>query len=240
MKKFRVRTGPFEYRLMFTISEIDEMCLEALVQAKCLPGNPEAIRIERFVEKHFTSNVGYEDLDDEVLGYTTFKKDGSIQAVRVSSKLEEGTRAAERRVRSTWAHEAGHCLLHPLLFMEDTTQTSLGLRTDQTTRFPKKREFLCRDADIKAATAQENQKQYDGRWWEWQANRAIGGFLLPKNLVRTAIAGLITPATQTLAASKLMEAERLVAEIFEVNPVVAHIRLTEMFPDPHGQQGLLL
>ncbi len=35
------------------------------------------------------------------------------------------------------------------------------------------------------------KKAYDGRWWEWQANRAIGGLLLPKNLVNSALEGML-------------------------------------------------
>lgn len=237
MKRFRATSGPFEYRLTFTTGEIDEMCMEALAQAKYLPNRPEAIRIERFVEKHYTANVGYEDLGEGVLGYTAFDETGSIKGVRVSSQLEDGKASSERRVRSTWAHEAGHCLLHPSLFIVESKQNNLTFGGKPKQRLS---QFLCRDNDVRPAGAQENQKVYDGRWWEWQANRAIGGFLLPKPPVREALAGLITPASQILPPSKFAEAEKLLADLFEVNPVVARIRLTEMFPDPRGQQTFAL
>jgi hypothetical protein len=54
----------------------------------------------------------------------------------------------------------------------------------------KDRRFLCRPGDIDPAAASRPTRAYDGLWWEWQANRAIGGFLLPKNLVLIALVPL--------------------------------------------------
>jgi hypothetical protein len=86
MKRYRAAGGPFEYRLSFSTTEIDEICIEALTQANCLPPKPEPVRIDRFVEKHITNDVGYEDLEEGILGYTAFKKDGAVHAVRISTK----------------------------------------------------------------------------------------------------------------------------------------------------------
>lgn len=221
---------------MFSVEEIDEMCLEALRAAGCLPTEPSAIRIDRFVEKHFTRNVGYEDLPDGYLGYTIFEKSGKVEMVRVSSKLEEeGSVSQERRLRSTWAHEAGHCLLHPMLFMEDPSQGTFHL---QSAKSPQDRRILCRNGDVLPVSA-GSQKRYDGRWWEWQANRAIGGFLLPKPLAIQALEPFLTRSLVTnsgqLPAANRDKAERALADVFQVNPVVVRIRLAEMFPDQRGQ-----
>src|SRR5438046_127208 len=115
MRAYRAAAGRFQTRLSFSTDEIDEICVEALSKGGYLPQSPEPIRVERFVEKYFQCNAGYEDLPPGVMGYSLFDEKGRALEVRVSSKLEEGSRAAERRVRSTWAHEAGHCLLHPTL-----------------------------------------------------------------------------------------------------------------------------
>jgi hypothetical protein len=238
MKRFPAKTGPYPIRLVFETDEIDDMCSEELHKANLLPTKPEAIRIERFVEKRFTKEVGFEELPPGCMGYTAFGKDGSILAVRVSSRIvEDETVAAERRVRSTWAHEAGHCLLHPSLFIEEAT---LGFGEIQNAATAlKERRFLCRAGDIHPVT-HDGFKKYDGRWWEWQANRAIGGFLLPKPLVLQAAEpflkrSLVTGSPRLPAAAR-PEAERKLADIFDVNPVAVRIRLQEMFPDQDSSQ----
>ena len=239
MQSFRASSGPFEIQLRFTPDEIDEMCAEALVKAGYLPNAPKAIRIDRFIEKHFTPNVSYEDLGPGILGYTAFNKDGSIRGVGVSSRLEDGRPSSERRLRSTLAHEAGHCLLHPSLFMQGDGQVHFDV-AENTNVSRKDGRFLCRDTDVEPGTARQQVRRYDGRWWEWQANRAIGGFLLPKPLVTVAVEpflkrSLVT-ASPSLPAAGREAAERSIATTFEVNPVVARIRLSEMFPPQGGQQ----
>ena len=237
MQRFKASSGPFEYQLRFSPDEIDNMCLEALEKAGCIPKAPEPIRIDRLIEKQFTPNISYEEIKPGVLGYTAFNSNGSIACVGVSSSLEDGRTASERRLRSTLAHEGGHCLLHPSLFMQDQGQGRLG---DHGNVSLKDKRFLCRGNDIDPSATRQQTRHYDGRWWEWQANRAIGGFLLPKHLVRMATDSFLTKALVTgiasLPATARAAAERNIATVFEVNPVVARIRLSEMFPDKTGEQ----
>lgn len=239
MQRYRAKSGPFEFVLRFSHEEIDQMCLEALQKAGCLPQTPEPIRIDRFIEKHFTANIIYEDLDPGILGYTAFQQDGSISAVGVSSRLDDGRAASERRLRSTLAHEGGHCLLHPSIFMQTEGQVHFDTSGSINVSL-KDRRFLCRDNDVDPAAAKQPAKAYDGRWWEWQANRAIGGFLLPKQLVLAALEPMLAKALVTgspsLPASSREAASRHLAETFDVNPVVARIRISEMFPDASGRQ----
>ena len=239
MQSFKASSGPFEIQLRFSPDEIDEMCAEALGKAGCMPKMPEPVRIDRFIEKHFSPNVSYEDLGPGILGYTAFNKDGSIRGVGVSSRLEDGRPSSERRLRSTLAHEAGHCLLHPILFMQGDGQAHLNVAGSANVSRADGR-FLCRDSDVDPGTGRQQVRRYDGRWWEWQANRAIGGFLLPKSLVAASVEpflkrSLVT-SSPSLPAAVRDVAERNVAITFEVNPVVARIRLSEMFPDHKGQQ----
>ena len=228
----RTRSNPggcFREILHFAPGEIDDMCVQALRQAGLLPSNPSPVRIDRFIEKHFGCSVAYEEVLEGVLGCSVFNKDGSIKLVTVSPQLDDGTPQGARRVRSTFAHEAGHCLMHPVLFMEAGAQMSLpvdGLRENLDFQ---SRRILCRVGDIGVKS-----NRYDGRWWEYHANRAIGGFLLPKKLVHECITSLLSPTGSlgltTLCPERREEAHRAVSETFDVNPVVARIRLQEMYP----------
>ncbi len=236
MKTFRAQRGPFEKQVYFSADEIDQMCLVALGE-EFVPKEPEPIRIERFIEKHFKCRIIYEILPDGVLGCTAFNKDGSVKAVFISTTIDDGHISSERRIRATLAHEGGHCLMHGSLFLDSRTERFLTAQTTQRSNIDfSQQRILCRPKDINATSS---GKRYDGRWWEWQANRAIGGFLLPKSLVRLSLAKLLqaSPVTESpvLPARERERAEKFVAEKFDVNPAVARIRLAEMYPPQTGQ-----
>ena len=229
MKEFRTKEGPFPLRLLYEPQEIDDICLGALRQAKLLPSEPEPIKIDLFLEKYFDVHILYEDLGDGIMGSTVFNSKGGVTGFTIAPWIEEeGTEVADRRVRSTLAHEGGHGLLHSKLFMADQTADLFGQNPSAPT--PPKN-FLCRNTDISPSAATSIPK-YDGKWWEWQANRAIGGLLLPKPLVRKLVAHFTenTSFGPSLKESLRSTAEREIAKTFEVNPVVARIRLQEIHP----------
>jgi hypothetical protein len=218
--------GPFAQVIFLKRDEVDKMCEDALRQAKLLPADPSPIQIENFIEIHLGSRLDFgTDLGPDVLGFTFFSSKGKPEVIGVSPTLEEGTKASERRIRATLAHEAGHGLLHPILFMEDGGQRELVNTNVDLTRH----RILCRKSDINPAG------KYDGRWWEFQANCAVGGFLLPRRLVAKCVAGLTKTAGrlggQTLDRPNRAVAENLVAETFDINPIVARIRLAALFPE---------
>ncbi|MCY4398363.1 MAG: hypothetical protein OXE96_03330 [Gemmatimonadetes bacterium] len=99
-----------------------------------------------------------------------------------------------------------------------------------------KRRILCREADIGATGT-----SYHGKWWEWQANQAIGGLLLPRELVETCVESLTEEqgllGTRVLPTTQREPASRLLSEVFDVNPAVARIRLSGLFPSDN--QGTL-
>jgi hypothetical protein len=141
-----------------------------------MPETPEAVRIDRFVEKHFRISPRYEALPDGVLGYTSFGPSGVISIVITTALDEEGGKVSERRIRTTLAHEGGHGLLHTHLF-------ALGEKPPKLFEDGHDRpEILCRDVH-----GAPHDSRYDGRWWESQANRAIGGLLMPRALVAKAV-----------------------------------------------------
>jgi len=230
MKTFRSKSGPFSERPHFEPSEIDRICLDELRKQGLYPGSPEAIRIDRFVEKRFEIVPVYEDLPDGVLGFTKFGNKG-VEAIVISAALDAGGgKVAERRVRTTLAHEAGHGLLHAYLFALDHKPLHLF---DADSHADHK--ILCRDVQ----GDERQNRAYDGRWWEFQANRAIGGLLCPKALVHDALKPFMRPlgslGSLILDENCREEAIRAVANIFDVNPVVSRIRINEMYPPETGQ-----
>ena len=230
MRVRRTSGSVFGQEIFFEKSEIDQMCEEALRSAQMLPQVPEPIRIERFIEKHFGCQVVYEEVADGVLGCTAFTATGRVALVAISPRLEGGSDVGRRRSRATAAHEAGHCLMHAMLFMGQQTGSLFDSQAEENWDF-KERRVLCRLQDIDAAT----KTRYDGRWWEYQANRAIGGFLLPRKLVSQAVSAYLEKVgnmgAEVLGPESRHDAEMHVVRIFDVNPIVAKIRLTEMYSE---------
>ncbi len=236
MKTLRATSGPFKERPHYELREIELICRDELDTVGLLPGDPCPIRIDRFIEKRFGVVPEYEDLSSGVLGYTRFGARGAERIVLSMALSEEGTAASERRVRTTLAHEAGHILLHGHLFMLGESPKSLF--EEDADGDPTR--ILCRNEAVTGLQA-KGQRLYDRRWWEYQANRAIGALLLPKPLVAKCLDGLLVHrgslGLKALDESRREEAARILAETFNVNPVVARLRLGEVHPG--GQEGQL-
>lgn len=237
MKTYRSNAGPFAEKPFFKPGVIDNICADELEKVGLYPEKPEPIRIERFIEKRFSVSPSYEVTPAGVLGFTRFGTKG-VASITVSSALiDDKSPAAQRRVNSTLAHEAGHGLLHSHLF-------ALAAATDVINLFEGQLEanvprILCRD-ELGSTSAQAPARRYDGRWWELQANQAIGGLLLPRTLVRDCVVPLLREGGQFgekfLDSERREGAARMVAEAFQVNPIVARIRLDQMFPVADGGQ----
>jgi len=233
MKTYRTKSGPFAERPHFEVSEIDRICADELRKEGLYPSSAEAIRIDRFVEKRFGVVPQYEDLPEGVLGFTKFSKKG-VEAIVIAAALDaEKDKGAERRVRTTLAHEAGHGLLHAYLFALDEKPLHLfdaDSHSDHT--------ILCRDVQ----GDERKSRPYDGRWWEFQANRAMGGLLCPRALVQEALKPFLVPSGSLGAVTldeRLREGTvRTLADIFDVNPIVAKIRINELYPAETAQLRL--
>ena len=233
MKEFRTKEGPFPVRLHYEIQEIDSICSDALRSKRLLPTEPEPIKIDLFLERYFGVVIDYKDIGDGIMGSTVFNSMGAVTGFMISPKIEEdGSEVGERRSRSTLAHEGGHGLLHSRLFMKDQTGDLFG-ESEKLTKTPPN--FLCRNSDIGAVGG---IPKYNGQWWEWQANRAIGGLLLPKSLVAKVAAKFVTQGKfgPVLDDSQRTVLENEMAKTFDVNPIVARIRLAEMYPISVGQK----
>lgn len=233
MKTFRSKAGPFSERPHFEPSEIDRICDDELRKEGLYPNSPEAIRIDRFVEKRFGVVPQYEDLPEGVLGYTKFTKKG-VEAIVIAAALDsEKGKVAERRVRTTLAHEAGHGLLHAYLFALDEKLLHLFDADSHSDH-----KILCRDVQGE----ERKSRAYDGRWWEFQANRAMGGLLCPRTLVQEALKPFLVPSGSlgavTLDEKRRDGAVRRLADILDLNPIVAKIRINELYPAETGQLRL--
>jgi hypothetical protein len=229
MRNIRVGTGPFFERPHFKPGEIERLCAKELRDAGLYPSAPEPIRIDRFIEKRFRISPTYDTLPEGVLGFTRFGP-GGVTEIIVSSDLDdaEGT-PKERRLRTTLAHEAGHGLCHTHLFCLGARPLSLFNETDESPQ------ILCRDVTGEA----QGHPAYDGRWWEYQANQAIAGLLMPRRLVLEVLEAFAVSAGSvgqiTLPEYKKAYAVRDLAATFNVNPA-ARIRLAEMLPADDDRQ----
>lgn len=231
MRHLKAKSGPFVEQPYFKKGEIESTCEAELVKAGLCPLGPEPIRIDRFIEKRFGVTPTYEDLGESVLGLTRFNSKGVAEIVVAEALDSENSVVAERRIRTTLAHEAGHALLHTHLFVLASQEPLFGDVTD-----PGRPKVLCRDEGVVGSA-------YKGQWWEYQANCAIGGLLLPTRLTLQALRPYLT-AVGTMGVvdfdrSRLEQAARFLAETFDVNPVVARIRISQLYPEPAAGQTLL-
>ncbi|MBU2573539.1 MAG: hypothetical protein KKH28_05625 [Elusimicrobia bacterium] len=201
------------------------------------PDNPEPIRIDRFIEKRFNISPKYEVLPPGVLGYTQFGS--QVEAIVVSQSLaEDQTPVSRRRVNTTLAHEAGHGFLHAYLFMLASAKDITPFLTKEFD--VDSHRILCRDDIIHGTEQGGARRRYAGRWWEFQANKAMGALLLPRELVIKCLDTLLvdrgsfgekwlTPGQREAAAQKLVSA-------FDVNPIVGRLRLQTLYPEGDEQQ----
>jgi hypothetical protein len=239
MRSYRATSGPFAERPFYELKEIERICTDELHGVGLYPSRPEPVRVERFIEKHFHVSPTYEELPHGVLGYTRFNRDG-VEAIVVSCALcEKSSRTADRRINTTLAHEGGgHGLLHAHLFVlgGDTRSLFEGDADIGSAR------ILCRD-DAPTEDGQAGRRTYRGRWWEFQANQAMGALLLPRKLVEQCLQGIMSRSGAlghpVLPGARREAAVSLVADVFDVNPVVARIRLGELHPE-HEERQLTL
>lgn len=229
MKTLRASAGPFAERPYYKDDEIERMCSDALAETGLLPAKPGRVRIDRFIEKRFNVPIIYEELPAKVLGFTEFGSRG-VEAVHIAEPpAGERTTAAERRMNSTLAHEAGHGLMHAHLFALDLDHATLfGSDPDVT-----KTRVLCRDGEPSAPG--RPRRKYDGRWWELQANRAIGMLLMPEELFLAFIEPFLERTgvlkVPTIPAPGRAAATRAGADVFDVNPAAVRVRIDHFFPE---------
>lgn len=177
MNTYKAKSGIFDERVWYKPSEMEKICLNALRSVDLLSSSPSPTRIDRFIKKKFNIDAEYEDLPNGVLGFTEFGKKG-VESIVIAKALDLDQKIQSyRRVNTTMAHEAGHGLFHAHLFIDK----GKGLFSE----LQEKPKVMCRDELTNAIINGRNT--YDGKWWEYQANVAIGALLLPRPLAEQII-----------------------------------------------------
>jgi hypothetical protein len=238
MRTYRSTSGPFAERPFYELTDIESICVDELQKVDLFPSTPSPIRIDRFIEKRFKIQPTYAALPAGLLGFTSFGQNGVEEIVVSQSLDEEGTQPAERRLRTTLAHESGHGLLHAHLFVLNTRPDSL-FEGQLASDVPK---ILCREGQV-SGVAHNLTRKPPYRWWEFQANQAMGALLLPRSLVTKALATMMVTrgvfGTPVLPSAERDTAIRLLATTFDVNPIAASFRLEALYP-PSDEQQLTL
>ena len=229
MRRFPTSEGPYTIGLYYEPAEIEEICSNALAETGYLPRQPQPIQIDRFIEKKFNiEQVIVEPLPPGCLGYTRFGPAGVKQIYIAPYNPNSALSLQEhRRVNSTLAHEAGHGLLHTQLHIGGFTRKASSNEHSHVTQDG----ILCR-TELQI----QPKKQYSGEWWEFQANRAIGALLLPRELFRQ----FMEPYLKQTATRELDElptevqraAIKKAAAIFDVNEEVVRIRIEQQSQIP--------
>ena len=237
MRTFRSQTGPFREGIYYESDEIEAIASDELHGVGLFPPVPQPIRVERFISRRFGITPQYDDVPAEVLGFTRFGPKGAEEVVISRALSDEGSQASERRVSSTLAHEAGHVLLHGHLFAMQPLMNVQVMFKDEVEFGSQK--ILCKIDTLGVSAEPGSDSGYDGRWWEFQANMMIGALLLPRSLVISALGQLLSSSSRIgivkLDVEKREEAVQYLAEAFDVNPVVARIRLGEIFSQADNQ-----
>ena len=232
MRMLKAQSGPFAERPYYEDSEIESIAIDELRKVGLLPISPQPIRVDRFIEKRYGIVPQYEDIPDGILGFTRFGAKGPEEVVVSRSLSQEGSRVSERRMNSTLAHEAGHMLLHGHLFALRRRAGKRLLLGDGLNEM--EQTILCRPDSVGFPSGSPRTHSYDGRWWEFQANKVIGVLLLPRQLVTKALDSILVPQgrlrIRLIEDTTREQAVRVLASAFDVNPAVARIRVGELFP----------
>lgn len=199
-------------KLWLDIEDIESIAWEALSGAQWprLSGT-KAIDIERVISRHLKIEPAFVDLPTGILGQTKFSRDGKKITMEISATLSDEAQAeitgSVHRFRTTAAHEAGHALIHPCLYIDDDLGLFRGRPVAPTT--------LCRSQDIGRYNASD--------WREWQANQAMSCLLLPKKDVLEELKGLP-------AGTNRDDMIRHFSTTFKVSQEVARYRLERLSP----------
>jgi hypothetical protein len=211
--------GTTPARLHFTTDDVERLTENDLAACGVLPEKPGPVNIDRYVEARFLV-PRYEVLRPGLLGFTEFGPSGPTDIVISSDLASDRSLVAKRRVRTTLAHEAGHAILHSVLYSSSSGGDALPRRHSQA----RERRILCKEEDLDPA--------HQGAWLEYQANMAMSTLLLPRPLVMASLEPYLTRVSGTGYLLEPYVARRMVKPLsatFDVNPIVVKYRLARIF-----------
>lgn len=218
MKTYRGPEG--DERIWFEDDEIEQIMEDELRRASLMPTlDDSVVDVEAFIENHLQSPLDqYADLENDVLGVTEFRP-GHRPEVRINKDLTGSAMdgdwcppGVQGRWRATLAHEAGHVVLHRMLFEVDTNQTTLFADPVNGPREAQLLRCLKRDVAHRARTTD---------WREVQANRAMAALLMPKSVFVKTVRKIGIGATH----ATIDQSTRDLAQRFGVSRQATTIRL---------------
>lgn len=231
----RVYRGPEgDKRIWYADQEIEAITESALGKAGYEPtSNAPSTDLEMFIERHLGARLDrHAPLDPEVLGISTFP-DGEPPLVRINRDLTDAAFDGELasigtvgRWRATLAHEAGHILLHRVLFGVDPDQANLFGETDSAEGGVRPGPVRCLKRDFGLGHSVQD-------WREVQANKAMAALLMPRQLfavvAREYIGRAISAGAKVTSGSSAAELmARQLASFFEVSRQAAAIRMESL------------
>jgi hypothetical protein len=223
----RTNNGPFARNLYIPPAKFESIARRALEEVGLMPDSPSEVRIERFLEKKWDMTEDYVELPEDVLGQAAFDESGLHHIELNRALAEDESQPAQRRLRSTLAHEIGHGLVHAPLWAEvfrlrkEGTLIPIPENLQQSfTEFG----FSCRSQSIESCAT----KRGEFEWWEYQANQIMATMLLPWHLVMEVANNyrkdLCSPDKNSRDGI-MYHLKYDLADVFNVNPAMAQIRV---------------
>lgn len=240
MKFIKDKTNTYSRRLWFEDGEIEEIAEKHRRDSIQVLGKLDdpALPVDKFVEIYLPKTSGgdilldpYADLEKAeghgVLGATYFCDDHLN--VKIDRTVTEEAERTDQwgRYNATVMHEAGHCVLHPVLFQRDLNQQVLFHSRGH-------RKISCLQRTIEGF--------YTGEWWEYQANQMMVNLLMPKDLFlahfeRERNAYGIKDNRELVKNDHLLNAVvGYLSRIFQVSKQAVKIRLHELKQIPNAYQ----
>jgi hypothetical protein len=216
MKEKPCRRGPFPIRLWFDEVEFEEVAEATLRRHGLFPDEPGPINIELLVDLEFGFGYHFADLPHGQLGKITFGEDGPVELVLNSRLDHPDQRKINHICRATLAHEVGHGLLHGRLFELLWQQHRARERGDSS---------------LEESQACLQAGPGDSRWWEYQANRVMAALLVPRDLLRMAVARttLADKPPHRWSKGDLMVLIEHISDCFNVGRALAERRLNRVY-----------
>ncbi len=180
MKIIKDKTGQFNHRLWFEGDEIEGIAERHRQDSRRLATEVDspALQVDKFIEIYLPGALNteivfdsYADLQSvegpDVLGATYFRSD--CLKIEIDRKVTEEADRLDQwgRYNATGTHEAGHCILHRVLFQCDPNQQVL---------------FRPQTVNKISCLRRTIEDRYSGDWWEFQANQMMANLLMPREL----------------------------------------------------------